>query len=188
MHFRLGRESLVSELRSGVNRRGASPPCILSPILRSRLPVRGGPAPELRSTVNRQGASSPVFCLLSPISTVKVTGKGIYAGETGNVTFTLNVNVNDFDTLSAAGNGCPHGIWSDGTTMWVSDLDDRSIYAYNMATKAHDSSKDFNTTTLSAAGNRDTQSIWSDGTTMWVVDWTDDKIYAYSLSTKAHSP
>ena len=59
--------------------------------------------------------------------TVKITGKGIYAGITGNVTFTLNVNVNDFDTLSAAGNGCPHGIWSDGTTVWAADCEDNKI-------------------------------------------------------------
>ena len=25
----------------------------------------------------------------------------------------------DFDTLIAAGNGSPQGLWSDGTTMWV---------------------------------------------------------------------
>ena len=27
----------------------------------------------------------------------------------------------DFDTLSAAGNNTPAGLWSDGTTMWVAD-------------------------------------------------------------------
>ena len=115
--------------------------------------------------------------------TVKVTGKGIYAGETGNVTFTLNVVVRDFDTLNAASNGNPEGIWSDGTTMWVADSVDNKIYAYSMSTKARDSNKDFNT--LSAAWNENPQGIWSDGTTMWVADWADEKIYAYSMSTKA---
>ena len=115
--------------------------------------------------------------------TVKVTGKGIYAGETGNVTFTLNVFGGDFDTLSAAGNRNPQGIWSDGTTMWVADYVDDKIYAYSMSTKARESAKDFNT--LIAAGNSNPQGIWSDGTTMWVADYVDDKIYAYSMSTKA---
>ena len=54
----------------------------------------------------------------------------------------------DFDTLSAAGNNI-RWLWSDGTTMWVSDSS--RFYAYNLATKARDSSKDFDT--LSAAGN-----------------------------------
>ena len=28
----------------------------------------------------------------------------------------------DFNTLSAAGNDRPEGLWSDGITMWVADL------------------------------------------------------------------
>ena len=89
----------------------------------------------------------------------------------------------DFNTLDAAGNGSPAGIWSDGTTMWVVDSSDDKIYAYNLSTKAGDSAKDFNT--LVAAGNDSPRGIWSDGTTMWVVDDGDRKIYAYNLSTKA---
>ena len=83
----------------------------------------------------------------------------------------------------AGGSSAPLGLWSDGTTMWVSDNGDDKIYAYNLATKARDSSKDFDT--LSAAGNTAPRGIWSDGTTMWVADETDDKLYAYNLATKA---
>ena len=36
----------------------------------------------------------------------------------------------DFDTLMAAGNHYPQGIWSDGTAMWVADFIDEKIYAY----------------------------------------------------------
>ena len=89
----------------------------------------------------------------------------------------------DFNTLAAAGNGGPAGIWSDNTTMWVADYSDDKIYAYNLSTKARDSAKDFNT--LAAAGNGGPAGIWSDNTTMWVADYSDDKIYAYNLSTKA---
>ena len=32
-----------------------------------------------------------------------------------------HVSDKDFDTLRAAGNRNPTGIWSDGTTMWVAD-------------------------------------------------------------------
>ena len=41
----------------------------------------------------------------------------------------------DFDGLEAAGNADPTGIWSDGVTMWVADLDDDKIYAYDMTTR-----------------------------------------------------
>ena len=90
----------------------------------------------------------------------------------------------DFDTLHAAGISDLRGIWSDGTTMWVSDDDDDKIYAFSMATKARDASKDFDT--LKAASNTQPRGIWSDGTTMWVVEGGDnDKIYAYDMATKA---
>ena len=35
----------------------------------------------------------------------------------------------DFDTLKAAGNRSPTGIWSNGTTLWVADYGGH-IYAY----------------------------------------------------------
>ena len=89
----------------------------------------------------------------------------------------------EFNTLDAAGNDNPQGIWSDGTTMWVSDYTDGKIYAYNMSTKQRDSAKDFNT--LDGAGNDHPVGIWSDGSTMWVVDYVDEKIYAYDMDTKA---
>ena len=89
----------------------------------------------------------------------------------------------DFDTLSAAGNTNPTGIWSDRTTMWVADSTDDKIYAYHMSNKSRDMSKDFGT--LSPAGNDTPTGIWSDGTTMWVADSTDDKIYAYHMSNKS---
>ncbi len=88
----------------------------------------------------------------------------------------------DFNTLKVFGNISPRGIWSDGITMWVVDLGDKKIYAYNMATKARDSNKDFNT--LTVFGNTNPVGIWSDGTTMWVSDSSDNKIYAYNMSTK----
>ena len=72
----------------------------------------------------------------------------------------------DFNTLAAADNGAPGGIWSDGTTMWVADWIDDKIYAYDMATRARVPGKDFDT--LAATGNTWMGLIWSDGTTMYV--------------------
>ena len=111
---------------------------------------------------------------------------------TGTYTVSINRGVtavfgwkasDDFDGLITAENNHPYDIWSDGTTIWVSDLRDAKIYAYNLGTKARDASKDFDT--LDAAGNDLPRGIWSDGTTMWIADSSDDKVYAYNLTTKA---
>ena len=104
------------------------------------------------------------------------------------------VPARDFNTLDAAGNDEPTGIWSDGTTMWVADdahgalfvEDNDKIYAYVLATRARDPSKDFNT--LNASGNDDPEGIWSDGTTMWVADQSDEKLYAYDMTSGSRVP
>ena len=109
----------------------------------------------------------------------------------GAVRTTFDPGTLGFNTLGADGVTNPLGLWSDGTTMWVShnpeqhlgDTSSSKLFAYNMSTKARDSTKDFNT--LDAAGNDSPRSIWSDGSTMWVVDVTDEKIYAYDMDTKA---
>ncbi|MYK76475.1 MAG: hypothetical protein F4016_06030 [Acidimicrobiaceae bacterium] len=89
----------------------------------------------------------------------------------------------DLDGLQAAGNTAARGMWSNATTIWVSDASDDKIYAYNKSDKSRDSSKDFNT--LSSAGNNNPTGIWSNGTTMWVADRADHKIYAYNMSDKS---
>ena len=104
----------------------------------------------------------------------------------GVVRTTADPRLQEFNTLDAAGNDFPIAIWSDGTTMWVVDLDDIKIYAYEMATKARDADKEFNT--LDAAGNDNPQGLWSDGTTMWVTGRDDQKLYAYDMDTKARVP
>ena len=87
----------------------------------------------------------------------------------------------DLDTLAGAGNNGPYSLWSDGTTMWVSDWEDDKLYAYAVDTGTRNAARDFNT--LSAGGNDDPFGLWSDGTTMWVSDWEDDKLYAYAVDT-----
>ena len=89
----------------------------------------------------------------------------------------------DFTTLGAAGNHSPRGLYSDGTTLWMADRDDKKLYAYELSDTSRDAAKDFDT--LDAAGNDNPSGIWSDGTTMWVADRDDDKLYAYNVATKA---
>ena len=83
------------------------------------------------------------------------------------------------DITLPSGNDNPAGIWSNGTTMWVSDFGAEKLYAYTLSDGTRDADKDFDT--LIAAGNDSPVGIWSDETTMWVVDWSDEKVYAYNL-------
>ena len=92
----------------------------------------------------------------------------------------------DIDTLTAAGNTVPIGLWSNDTTIWVADSEDDKLYAYTLATGARDEDKDIDT--LTAAGNTVPVGLWSDGTTIWVVNngnGAANKIYAYTLATGA---
>ena len=70
------------------------------------------------------------------------------------------------------------GLWSDGTTLWVVDQVDEILYAYTLATGAHDSDKDIALMFPSRSGAID---VWSDGTTIWVSDTLDAILYAYEL-------
>ena len=93
----------------------------------------------------------------------------------------------DIDTLAAAGNTSPYGLWSNGMTIWVVNTGTSDkIYAYTLATGARDSDKDIDT--LTAAGNTRPIGLWSDGTTMWVVDVGEEKLYAYTLATGTWNP
>ncbi len=94
---------------------------------------------------------------------------------------TAHVHRTDF--VLASENSAPRGIWSNGTTMWVVDWDDDKLYAYNMETKARDSSKDIALT----SANNNPFGIGSDGTTIWVSNVQSltglGKTYAYTIST-----
>ena len=86
-------------------------------------------------------------------------------------------------------NDLPRGVWSDGTTIWVSNISRTSegkIYAYDQATRQRDRAKDFDG--LRQAGNGSPTGIWSDEKTMWVADREDDKVYAYDLATARRDP
>ena len=58
----------------------------------------------------------------------------------------------DFNTLEAAGNDQPRGLWSDGITMWVADAKDDKIYAYRLSTQAPSLSDDNNLASLGLRG------------------------------------
>ncbi|WP_419864234.1 cadherin-like beta sandwich domain-containing protein [Candidatus Poriferisodalis sp.] len=131
------------------------------------------------------------------VATVTVTAAD------GNTTKEYTVSINrgsedpfgwsagdDFDTLAAAGNKSADGLWSDGTTMWVSDdsYGNEKIFAYTLATKQRDPSKDIRVRQTGAFGDAHVRDIWSDGTTMWVANHFEAKLFAYTLAGGQRDP
>ena len=84
------------------------------------------------------------------------------------------------------------GVWSDGTTVWVSDYKLQKLIAYHLKDNSGTNENEFGTRDEAKditlhSDNGVPQGIWSDGDTMWVADWDDDKFYAYVLATGARA-
>ena len=58
-------------------------------------------------------------------------------------------------------NSSPSGIWSDGETAWVADLDDARLYAYRRSDGERQPGKDI-------ATDPAPMGLWSDGEALWV--------------------
>ena len=69
------------------------------------------------------------------------------------------------------------GIWSDGTTMWVTDRGQK-LLAYSLETLQRDPSKEFS---IDIGYYNYLSFIWSDGQTIWESNLSDEKIYAYNM-------
>ena len=93
----------------------------------------------------------------------------------------------DFNTLAAAGNDDPWGLWSDGEIMWVADTEDGKMYAYDLDTKERVAGKDFETMDAASRHYRP-HCIWSDGETMWISDVYGRYLFAYDLESKERVP
>ena len=90
----------------------------------------------------------------------------------------------DLDTLRAAGNTEPSGIWSNGTTIWIADVSTAKLYAYSQADGARDGDKDI---ALGGAMMAPT-GVWSDGATIWVIGPVEMTLFAYTLGSGARDP
>ena len=137
------------------------------------------------------GADGLQFTLSAGRNEVTVT----VTAEDGVSTLPYTVSVNqgvtdaygwkagdDFDGVREGTPQTPGGIWSNGTTMWVTDWSDREIDAYLVSDGSRDSANDFNSLIGNSSRARAT-SIWSDGETMWVAfDGTQSSIFAYRMS------
>ena len=91
-----------------------------------------------------------------------------------NLETKLQVSNKNIDLDSSK--GTYKGIWSDGTTMWVTEATTPdTAYAYTLDGGARDSTKDITLDSLNTNGI----GIWSDGITVWVSDTGANKLFAY---------
>ena len=117
--------------------------------------------------------------------------KKIYAY---NMTTKLRDPEKDYNTLNAADNDRPRGIWSNGTTMWVSDagrsdnLRDDKIYAYDLVAKTYNLAKNISLADGRASGiSAPTGGMWTDGASLWIADGGTDKIYAHKIKNNENA-
>lgn len=75
----------------------------------------------------------------------------------------------------------PWALWSNGTTMWVTDVGSYELHAYRLSDGARDSSKDFDPHSANNANDWPSGVWYSDGE-LWVSDVWDSKIYVYEES------
>ena len=167
--YEVGVASTVTEatIAASANDSGAAPPVITPP--------------DSNTAAGHQVALSPGKNTVTVTVTAEVT--------TTTQTYTVNINravtadygwnaEHDLDGLVAAGNNSPNGIWGNSSTIWVADLIDNQVYAYNRdgspdTTKGFDLHTD-NTAPIGA---------WSNGTIVWITDFIDRKLYAYEVSS-----
>ena len=121
--------------------------------------------------------TTPIQILVTPLDGIEFIHKGVLwsvdSGLPGGRTPTHDLY--DLDSLVS---NYSAGIWSDGTTMWLTNDREPTVYAYTLATSTRDTMMEFELTT----DNDHPWGIWSDGTTMWVIDTVGLKLYAYTLS------
>ena len=85
------------------------------------------------------------------------------------------------DFVLAVGNQTPGHCWGNGTTVWVFDRDDNKYYAYDLATRRHDPTKDKAwPPTLSdpRGGWIEGESVW-----LWLTTGGNVEIRKYNLAT-----
>ena len=77
-------------------------------------------------------------------------------------------------------NGRPSGLWSDGATAWVADLEDGRLYAYRLTDGSRVPERDVVVDGLPMG-------LWSDGATLWVAEFTGG-LRAHRLADGARLP
>ncbi len=84
------------------------------------------------------------------------------------------------ETMSAAGNDRPRGLWGDGETLWVADDADRKLYAYALADGSRLPSRDIEG--LEAPADGRPIWVWGNGEMLWALFGSADRVQAYRLA------
>ena len=88
------------------------------------------------------------------------------AGDYGTRDTSRDIDLDDSDNRDAS------GIWSDGTTMFVVDVNHEKVFAYQLSGGARDTSREFDLD----SGHNQAEGIWANADTFWVVnDETGDE-------------
>ena len=78
--------------------------------------------------------------------------------------------------------------FTDGTTAWILEPVARRLVAFNLASKTHDSAKDFDLRAIQTdAGSTSSQvGAFSDGTTTWILDaaQAESRAWAFNIASK----
>ena len=105
---------------------------------------------------------------------------GVGAGPNKIFVYTRSGSrVSSMDIDLVSDNSDPGGIWSNGTTMWVSDITDNKYYAYMLSSGVRNTANEFD---LDSA-NGTPYGTWGDGEHLFNVDWVDDQLQTCLLYT-----
>ncbi len=122
---------------------------------------------KLRWEITVQPTSAANVGLALPVTTdCAAEGAACTAGGKG-LSQRVSATVKGPAEVEAAGfslvpeNSRPSGIWSDGETAWVADLDDARLYAYRRSDGERQPGKDIATEPAPMG-------LWADGETLWV--------------------
>ena len=133
-----------------------------------------------RATVT---ATDPSGATASINLTIRVTAPSRSSGPSrppSSVDFEWTVD-RDLGELDAH-NAWSTGLWSDGTTFWITEAgpgSDAGIYAYDLASGARRERVEFDLDER----NRAPRGIWSDRETAWISNADRDRLFAYDLAS-----
>ena len=93
------------------------------------------------------------------------------------------------DIPLADDNRNPQGVHAVDGILWVGDIREEKIFAYDLATGARLAGRDIDVSSdARSLGDVSHIGIWTDGTTMWTADPNAAKLYAWDVASKARKP
>ena len=108
-----------------------------------------------------------------------------YAGEVNAYALSEGSKQDELSITLADWDGCATAVWSNETTLWVTDFFSGGVRAYRLSDGARQSDQDLDNDAMLDEGNIVPRGLWSNGEIMWVGDHAGTKVFAYRLSDGA---